>query len=778
MPDPCEPPDRRAGTGGAGTRARKLGAARRERERETERDLCVDKMEATRMNASMKTAKGARLGLRPSVYRRAGRVAGRMQARRQVSQKHEARSVAASSNTGKVVNAAVAAAPPAVSEEVIDKCINAIRFLSIDGVEAANSGHPGLPMGCAPMSYVLWNEVMKHNPANTKWINRDRFILSAGHGSMLVYSLLHLTGYNLPIEELKNFRQWGSKCAGHPENFVTDGVEVTTGPLGAGICNAVGFAMMEKHLAARFNKPDCEIIDNYTYCIMGDGCNMEGMSNEACSLAGHWGLGKLIAFYDDNSISIDGHTDISFTEDVSARYEALGWHVLHVQNGNTDVDAIRKAIAEAKAVTDKPTLIKVTTIIGYGSPNKADSHDVHGAALGADEVQATRDNLKWDLPPFEIPSEVYSAMRDSCQEKGAAAEAEWNATMATYTSKYPEEAAEFKKFFMDGEQPANWADVLPTFTPEDSGVATRIHSQTMLNAVASVFPTFMGGSADLAPSNMTLMKAFGDFQKDTPAERNVRFGVREHGMGSIANGMALYGANIIPYCATFFIFTDYMRAAMRLAALSEIGTIFVMTHDSIGLGEDGPTHQPVEHLASFRAMPNIYTFRPADGNETAGAYKIAVESRKTPSIMVCSRQGLPNLEASSIDNVAKGAYVVHETNSSPDVIVIGTGSEVAIAMEGAKKVEAEGKSVRVISMPCWEIFEAQSDSYKESILPSSVTARVSIEAGSTFGWEKFVGAGGKSIGVDTFGASAPGPLLYEKFGITADAVAAACKEVM
>merc|ERR1712157_7537 len=753
-----------------------------ERERERERGSLKkevkrkENMEATRM--SLKTPTGVRLGLRPTVSRRANRVTAKVQARRASSAHARSSKVVANSASNKVVNAAVAAAPPQVTDEVIEKCINAIRFLSIDGVESANSGHPGLPMGCAPMAYVLWNEIMNHNPSNPKWINRDRFILSAGHGSMLVYSLLHLTGYNLPIEELSSFRQWGSKCAGHPENFVTEGVEVTTGPLGAGICNAVGFAMMEKHLAGKFNKPDCTLIDNYTYCIMGDGCNMEGMSNEAASLAGHWGLGKLIAFYDDNSISIDGHTDISFTEDVSARYEALGWHTIHVKNGNTDVNAIREAVAEAKAVTDKPTLIKVTTIIGYGSPNKADSHDVHGAALGADEVAATRENLKWDYAPFEVPEEVYATMKSASIEKGAANEAAWNKTFADYSSKCPEEAAEFKKFYMDGAIDAGWESALPTFTPEDNGVATRIHSQTMLNAVASVFPNFMGGSADLAPSNMTLMKAFGDFQKDTPAEKNVRFGVREHGMGSIANGMALYGANIIPYCATFFIFTDYMRAAMRLAALSEIGTIFVMTHDSIGLGEDGPTHQPIEHLASFRAMPNINTFRPADGNETAGAYKIAVDSRKTPSIMVCSRQGLPNLETSSIENVAKGAYTVYETNASPDVIVIGTGSEVAIALEGAKIVEGEGKSVRVISMPCWEIFDAQSDEYKESILPPSVTARVSIEAGSTFGWEKFVGDKGKSIGVDTFGASAPGPVLYEKFGITKEAVVAACKEVM
>ena len=672
------------------------------------------------------------------------------------------------------VNAAVVETPTQVSEETIEKCINAIRFLSIDGVEKANSGHPGLPMGCAPMAYCIWNEAMNYNPKNPDFINRDRFILSAGHGSMLMYSLLHLTGFeSLPIEELKQFRQWGSLTPGHPENFVTKGIEVTTGPLGAGICNAVGFALAEAHLAARFNKPDvAPIVDNYTYCIMGDGCNMEGMSNEACSLAGHWGLGKLIAFYDDNHISIDGHTDISFTEDVSARYEALGWHTIHVTDGNTDLEGIRKAIAEAKAVTDKPTLIKVTTLIGYGSPNKADTHDVHGAALGGDEVAATRENLKWQYPEFEVPAEVYDAMDNSA--RGAAVEAAWNATFEEYSSKYPEEAAEFKQL-MTGELPAGWADALPAFTPEDKGVATRIHSQTMLNALASVLPGFLGGSADLAPSNMTIMKAFGDFQKDTPEERNIRFGVREHGMGSIANGIALYGASLIPYCATFFIFTDYMRAAMRLAALSQIGSIFVMTHDSIGLGEDGPTHQPIEHLASFRAMPNMLTFRPADGNETAGAYKVAVENRKRPSLIVCSRQGLPNLATSSIANTEKGAYVAYETDASPDVIVIATGSEVAIAIEAAKDVEASGKKIRVVSMPCWELFEEQSAEYQESILPAAVTARVSLEAGSTFGWQKYVGSAGKCIGVDTFGASAPGPVLYEKFGITSAAVVEACK---
>jgi len=542
-------------------------------------------------------------------------------------------------------------------EALVMKSINAIRFLAIDGVEKANSGHPGLPMGCAPMAYVLYNEAMTHNPADPTYFNRDRFVLSAGHGCMLQYSLMHLTGYDsVKIEDLQQFRQWGSKTPGHPENFETKGIEVTTGPLGAGIANAVGLALSEAHLAARFNKPDMTVVDHYTYCIMGDGCNMEGVSNEAASLAGHWGLGKLIALYDDNKISIDGHTDISFTEDVNARYEAMGWHVQHVEDGNTDLMAIRKAIDAAKAVTDKPSLIKVSTIIGYGSPNKANSHDVHGAALGADEVAATRANLKWDYAPFEVPEDVYTNMK-SAQAKGEAAQAEFNKTLEAYTAKYPEEAAEFKGL-ISNELPAGWEKALPTYTSEDNGIATRLHSQTMLNALAPVLPGLMGGSADLAPSNMTLMKMFGDFQKDTPAERNVRFGVREHGMGCIANGMALHGSGIIPYCATFFIFTDYMRAAMRISALSECGTIYVMTHDSIGLGEDGPTHQPVEHLASFRAMPNMNVFRPCDGNETAGAYKVAVENRTSPTLIVCSRQGMPNWNTSSIANTEKGAYTI------------------------------------------------------------------------------------------------------------------------
>lgn len=510
---------------------------------------------------------------------------------------------------------------------------------------------------------------------------------------------------------------------------------------------------------------------------MGDGCNMEGISNEAVSLAGHWGLGKLICLYDDNKISIDGHTDISFTEDVCARYAALGWHVQHVEDGNLDIEALRKAIATAKSVTDKPSLIKVSTLIGYGSPNKADSHDVHGAPLGADETAATRKNLKWEYGPFEVPDVVYQTMRDARIAEGAKVEAAWNAKMEAYTAKYPEEAAEFKQL-TSGALPAGWESCLPKFTPQDKGLATRLHSQTMLNAIAPAVPGLIGGSADLAPSNMTLMKMFGDFQKGTYAERNMRFGVREHGMGAIVNGMALHGSGLIPYCATFFIFTDYMRAAMRMSALSEVGILYVMTHDSIGLGEDGPTHQPVEHLASFRCMPNILTMRPCDGNETAGCYKVAVENRKRPTMMALSRQGMNNLATTSIENVEKGGYAVMECEGTPDVIIIGTGSEVHIALDGAKKLAAEGIKVRVVSMVCTELFDEQTQAYKDSVLNPSVTARVVVEAASSFGWAKYAGDKGQYVCVDGFGASAPANIIYENYGITPDNVVAKAKAAM
>ncbi|CAM8904661.1 unnamed protein product [Rhodiola kirilowii] len=659
---------------------------------------------------------------------------------------------------------------------LVDKSVNTIRFLAIDAVEKANSGHPGLPMGCAPMGHVLYDEVMRYNPKNPSWFNRDRFVLSAGHGCMLQYALLHLAGYDsVKEEDLKNFRQWGSKTPGHPENFETPGIEVTTGPLGQGIANAVGLALAEKHLAARYNKPGSEIVDHYTYAIMGDGCQMEGISNEACSLAAHWGLGKLIAFYDDNHISIDGDTEIAFTENVDARFEALGWHVIWVKNGNTGYDEIRAAIKEAKAVTDRPTLIKVTTTIGFGSPNKANSYSVHGSALGAKEVDATRQNLGWPHEPFHVPEDVKKHWSRHASE-GAALEAEWNAKFAEYEKKYAAEGAELKSI-IEGTLPSDWEKALPRYTPEIPGDATRNLSQANLNALAKVVPGLIGGSADLASSNMTLMKMFGDFQKETPEERNIRFGVREHAMGAISNGIALHTPGLIPYCATFFVFTDYMRAAMRLSALSGAGVIYVMTHDSIGLGEDGPTHQPIEHLASFRAMPNILMLRPADGNETAGSYRVAVLNRKRPSVLALSRQKLPNLPGTSIEGVEKGGYTISDnsTDNKPDVILIGTGSELEIVAKAADELRKEGKAVRVVSFVSWELFDDQTEAYKESVLPAGVTARVSIEAGSTFGWEKIVGSAGKAIGVDSFGACAPAGKLYKEFGLTVDAVIAAAK---
>ncbi|XP_058774723.1 transketolase, chloroplastic-like [Vicia villosa] len=661
---------------------------------------------------------------------------------------------------------------------LVEKSVNTIRFLAIDAVEKANSGHPGLPMGCAPMGHILYDEIMRYNPKNPSWFNRDRFVLSAGHGCMLQYALLHLAGYDsVKEEDLKQFRQWGSKTPGHPENFETYGIEVTTGPLGQGIANGVGLALAEKHLAARFNKPDSEIVDHYTYVILGDGCQMEGISNEACSLAGHWGLGKLIAFYDDNHISIDGDTEIAFTENVDQRFEALGWHVIWVKNGNTGYDEIRAAIKEAKAVTDKPTLIKVTTTIGFGSPNKANSYSVHGAALGSKEVDATRQNLGWPYEPFHVPEDVKKHWSRHTPE-GAALEAEWNAKFAEYEKKYKEEAAELKAI-INRELPADWEKALPTYTPETPADATRNLSQANLNALVKVLPGLIGGSADLASSNMTLLKSFGDFQKATPEERNVRFGVREHAMGAICNGIALHSPGFIPYCATFFVFTDYMRAAIRISALCEAGVIYVMTHDSIGLGEDGPTHQPIEHLASFRAMPNVLMLRPADGNETAGSYRVAVLNAKRPSIVALSRQKLPNLPGTSIEGVEKGGYTISDNSSGnkPDVILIGTGSELEIAAAAADDLRKEGKTVRVVSFVSWELFDDQSDEYKESVLPASVTARVSIEAGSTFGWHKIVGSKGKTIGIDRFGASAPAGKIYKEYGITKEAVISAAKEI-
>ena len=648
-------------------------------------------------------------------------------------------------------------------------CINSIRFLAVDAVNQAKSGHPGLPMGAAPMSFVLWDKFIRHNPKNPKWFNRDRFVLSAGHGCMLQYAMLYLTGYDsVSMDDIKQFRQWGSTTPGHPENFETLGVEVTTGPLGQGVCNAVGLAMAEAHLAAKFNKPDCKVVDHYTYTIMGDGCNMEGISGEACSLAGHLGLGKLIALYDDNHISIDGSTDIAFTEDVSKRFEAYGWHVLHVEDGNSDLEGIEQAIAEAKKVTDKPTMIKITTTIGYGSPNRAGTGGIHGAMLGDEETEATRKNLDWKYDHFEIPEDALSRYRQAI-DKGASAEAEWEKTLATYRTKYADEAKEFERM-LAGKLPDGWEDALPTYTPDDKTLATRKNSEKTLNALAPVLPELIGGSADLTHSNLTELEISGNYQKGAYENRNIHFGVREHGMGAICNGIALHGGGLIPYCATFLVFTDYMRGAIRLSALSEAGVIYVMTHDSIGLGEDGPTHQPVETVASLRAIPNLYVIRPADGNETSGAYKIAISKRNAPTLMCFSRQGLRNLPGSSIDSVAKGAYIMSDSDGTPELILIGTGSEVSLCEDAAEKLRGEGKKVRVVSMPCWKLYEEQDDSYKESVLPKSVKKRLVVEAMSSFGWHRYIGDEGDMLSVETFGASAPGGTVMEKFGYTVDNV--------
>ncbi|NJK54560.1 MAG: transketolase [Pleurocapsa sp. SU_5_0] len=667
------------------------------------------------------------------------------------------------------------------TKTVEELCINSIRFLAVDAIEKASSGHPGLPMGAAPMAFVLWDKFMRYNPKNPKWFNRDRFVLSAGHGSMLQYALLYLAGYDsVSIEDIKQFRQWGSSTPGHPENFVTSGIEVTTGPLGQGIANGVGLALAEAHLAAKFNKPDATLVDHYTYVIVGDGCNMEGISGEACSFAGHQGLGKLIAFYDDNHISIDGSTDVAFTEDVSKRFEAYGWHVLHVEDGNTDLDAIAKAIEEAKSVTDKPTMIKVTTIIGYGAPNKQNTGGIHGSALGEDEIKLTRENLGWDYEPFEIPDEALNHMRKAV-ERGAADEQAWNQVMSDYKSKYAQEAAEFERF-LSGKLPDGWADVLPTFTPEDKGLATRKYSEGCLNKLAPVLPELIGGSADLTHSNLTELKGFGDFQKGAYQNRNIHFGVREHGMGAICNGMALHGSGLIPYGATFLIFTDYMRAAIRLSALSEVGAIWVMTHDSIGQGEDGPTHQPIETIASLRAIPELTVIRPADGNEVSGAYKMAIAHAKQnkPTLLALSRQGVPNLAGSSIEKAEKGAYVL-SCGFAPeelDLILIGTGSEVQLCVGAAEKLIADGKKVRVVSMPSWELFEAQDQAYRDSVLPKVAQKRLSVEAATSFGWQRYTGSEGGSVSIERFGASAPGSVCLDKFGFNVDNVVAKAKEII
>ena len=657
-------------------------------------------------------------------------------------------------------------------------CVNSIRFLAIDAVNQAKSGHPGLPMGAAPMGYALWDKVMRHNPKNPKWFNRDRFVLSAGHGCMLLYALLHLTGYDsVSLEDIKQFRQWGSKTPGHPETFETAGVEVTTGPLGSGVANAVGLAIAEAHLAARFNRPDCTVVDHYTYVIMGDGCNQEGVASEACSLAGHLKLGKLIALYDDNHITIDGDTGVSFTEDVLKRYEAYGWHVQHVPEGNTDVDGITKAIDAAKAVKDRPSLIKVTTTIGYGSPNKSNTGGVHGSPLGPEEAQLTRDNLGWDYGLFDVPQEAYDQFRQAV-ERGAAAEAQWNHVLGDYRKSYPAAAAEFERM-LRGELPQGWDQDLPMYTPEDKGLATRKHSQLCLAALGPRLPELIGGSADLTHSNYTDIKGeTGSFQPETPEKRYLHFGVREHAMAAVINGIAYHDSGLIPYGGTFLVFADYMRGSMRLSAVSGLGVVYVLTHDSIGVGEDGPTHQPVETMASLRAMPNMVVIRPGDGNETSGAYKVAIRNRQRPTALALSRQGMPNQANSSADKVAQGAYVLEDCSGVPELILIGTGSELDLCVQAAKQLTAMGHRIRVVSMPSMELFEEQSPAYRDAVLPSAVRKRLVVEAAAAFGWHKYIGLDGDSVTMARFGASAPGATCLEKFGFTTANVVAKAQALL
>ncbi|MCP9849517.1 transketolase [Cyanobium sp. Morenito 9A2] len=666
------------------------------------------------------------------------------------------------------------AAPP-VSIDTL--CVNSIRFLAIDAINKSNSGHPGLPMGAAPMAYALWDRVLKHNPKNPLWFNRDRFVLSAGHGCMLLYALLHLTGYDsVSIEDIKQFRQWGSKTPGHPETFETPGVEVTTGPLGQGIANAVGLAIAEAHLAAQFNRPGLPLVDHYTYVIMGDGCHQEGISGEAASLAGHLGLGKLIGLYDDNHITIDGNTEVSFTEDVLKRYEAYGWHVQHVAEGNTDVDAISRAIEAAKAVTDRPSLIKVTTTIGYGSPNKADTAGVHGAALGVEEAALTRAALEWTYGDFEVPQASYDHWRQAIK-RGAALESAWNDTLASYRSAYPAEAAEFERR-LRGELPSGWEQSLPSFTPADKGLATRQYSYNVLNAVGPKLPELIGGSADLTHSNLTDIKGEKSFQKGAEANRYLHFGVREHAMAAILNGLAYHGSGLIPYGGTFLVFAGYALGAIRLSALSELGVIYVFTHDSIGLGEDGPTHQPVETLANLRAIPNLLVIRPGDGNETSGAYQVAITNRKRPTVLALSRQAMANQANSAAEKVARGGYILEDSDGTPELIVIGSGTELELCTKAAAQLRAEGKNVRVVSMPCVELFEEQDAAYRESVLPAAVRQRLVVEASSSFGWHKYTGFDGDTVSIDRFGASAPGGVCLEKFGFTVENVVAKAKAIL
>jgi transketolase len=677
--------------------------------------------------------------------------------------------------------------------EVEKKCINTIRFLAADAIEKAKSGHPGMPLGAAAAAFTLWTKHLKHNPKNPKWPDRDRFVLSSGHASMLLYSLLHLTGYSLSLDDIKNFRQWRSLTPGHPEYKHTPGVEVTTGPLGQGLANAVGMAIAEAQLGARFNRDDAKLVDHFTYVMTGDGDMMEGVASEACSLAGHLRLGKLIVLYDDNKVTLAGSAALSFTENIELRFKSYGWQVQKVKDGN-DVTAIDRAIKKAKKDTEHPSLICVQSTIGYGAPCKQGTCDAHGSPLGADELKGAKAALGWPAEPlFFVPEDARKLFRKALS-RGKKSENKWQDDLAAFKQTQPAIAAEFLRA-INGELPADWEAALTEFPADSKDIATRKASETVMQAIAAKIPEFAGGSADLNPSTFTWLKGLGDFQSSATsaaglhgmvggpwsfAGRNIHFGVREHAMGSIAVGMALHGG-IIPYTATFLPFADYMRPPMRLAALMGLRTNFVFTHDSIGVGEDGPTHQPIEQIMNLRQVPNMTVIRPADANETLEAWRIALTNTKGPTTLVFSRQNLPVLDrsvCSAASGTRRGGYILWESSANPELILIATGSEVSLTLAAARKLAGEGINVRVVSLPSWEIFDRQPQEYRYSVLPPAITARISIEAGIKLGWEHYVGLSGKIIGMDTFGASAPGPVLYEKFGFTEAKIIEAAKSML
>ena len=670
-----------------------------------------------------------------------------------------------------------------MSQSIEQSCINAIRFLSIDAVQQANSGHPGAPMGLAPAAFVLWTRFLKHNPGNPQWADRDRFVLSAGHGSMLLYSMLHLTGYeDISLDQIKKFRQWGSRTPGHPERELACGIEITTGPLGQGFGNGVGMAIAEANLAARYNRPGFDIVDHYTYAIVSDGDLMEGVAAEAASLAGHLRLGKLVYIYDNNRISLAGAADLSFTDDTAKRFEAYGWHTSTVDDGN-DTEAIERALTAARNEKSRPSLIVLRTHIGYGSPGKQDSFEAHGSPLGAAEVKATKEKLGWPVEPaFYLPEDALAHFRAAVSD-GAKREGDWKQRFNGYREKFPELAREFEEI-MSGALPADWQGSLPTFAADPKGIATRAASGKVLAALAPKLSNLIGGSADLNPSTFTVLPEMGDFENPAQtvtdkqgavgggwsyAGRNIHFGVREHGMGASLNGMAAHGG-LIPFGSTFLIFSDYLRPSMRLAALMELGVIYVFTHDSIGVGEDGPTHQPIEQLAALRTIPRLIVIRPSDANETVVAWQAAIESRSAPVALVLSRQNLPIIDRSqyaAADGLRKGAYVLADPpGGRPDLILIATGSEVSLALGAREKLAALNIQARVVAMPSWELFDQQPESYRESVLPKSVRARLAIEAALPQGWHRYVGDAGDVLGVERFGASAPGNVVMEKFGFT------------